>query len=218
MALSSTPAGRVRRPRGSLTPAAILDAAEAVAQAGFDALTWRAVAAHLHAAPMALYHYFPTKDALVDALLDRVLGRFVAPPPAADWLVELQEFAQRHRQLLDAHPWAIAALFAHPTPGPEATRIGEIALDILARGGLDPPRGVAIFSGLIAVNYGWAAFTAGRHTVAGPGAAQVAASLAALPRARFPRTAAAASELARYGSPRHYEVVLETLLAGLRAG
>ena len=76
-----TGTARTRRPRGSLTPDAILDAAEAIAAQGFTALTVRAVAARLGAAPMALYNHFATKEQLVDALLDRVLGRF-APAPA----------------------------------------------------------------------------------------------------------------------------------------
>src|SRR5262245_7663685 len=70
--------GRTRRARGSLSRELILDAAEAVAQqGGFDALTLRAVAERLQAAPMALYRHFATKEELVNALLDRVLGRFV---------------------------------------------------------------------------------------------------------------------------------------------
>jgi AcrR family transcriptional regulator len=52
---------RARRPRGSLSPEVILDAAEAIARDGFDALTMRAVATRLGAAPMALYNHFPTK-------------------------------------------------------------------------------------------------------------------------------------------------------------
>jgi hypothetical protein len=72
---------RVRRPRGSLTPEVILEAAEEVAGHGFDALTMRAVAARLSAVPMALYNHFATKEQLVDALLDRVLSRFEPSPP-----------------------------------------------------------------------------------------------------------------------------------------
>jgi AcrR family transcriptional regulator len=65
---------RSRRARNSLTVDAILDAAEHVAAAGFEALTVRAVAVALEAAPMSLYRYFATKDELVDALLNIVLG------------------------------------------------------------------------------------------------------------------------------------------------
>src|SRR3954465_5122971 len=96
--------GRTRRPRGSLTPEVILDAAEAVAAHGFDKLTMRAVAARLDAVPMALYNHFATKDELVDALLDRVLSRFEAEPAAGDWTKDLRRFARAHRRLLVEHP------------------------------------------------------------------------------------------------------------------
>ena len=92
---------RTRRPRGSLSPELILDAAEAVAAQCFDALTMRAVAARLDAVPMALYNHFATKDELVDALLDRVLTRFEPAPPTGDWIEDLRVFARTHRRLLD---------------------------------------------------------------------------------------------------------------------
>jgi AcrR family transcriptional regulator len=62
---------------------------------------------------MALYRYFATKEELINALLDRVLGRFVPDPPSDDWIEHLRRFARAHRQLLDAHPWALAGLFTH---------------------------------------------------------------------------------------------------------
>src|SRR5262249_48596537 len=96
---------RTRRPRGSLTPEVILDAAEAVARDGSDALSMRAVAGRLGAAPMALYNHFATKEELVDALLDRVLSRFQPPPRTDDWAADLGAFARAHRRMLLEHPW-----------------------------------------------------------------------------------------------------------------
>jgi AcrR family transcriptional regulator len=208
---------RARRPRGSLTPELILDAAEAVAAQGFDALTMRAVAARLEAVPMALYNHFATKEQLVDALLDRVLGRFVPAPPTDDWIDDLRSFAHAHRRLLSDHAWAVAPLFTQPNPGLGAVRIGEHALGILERGGLSNAPAVAAFSGLIAINYGWASFTAARDLdPAGP-SHDVAAMLSRLPAASFPRTVGVADELGAYGSDEHYGFVLDRFLSGLRA-
>src|SRR5687768_15581146 len=103
----SSPPARTRRARGSLTRDLILDAAEEVARQGFEALTLRAVAARLDAAPMALYRHFTTKEELVNALLDRILGRFAPEPPTGDWIEDLRRFARAHRRLLDRHPWAL---------------------------------------------------------------------------------------------------------------
>jgi AcrR family transcriptional regulator len=115
-------AQRTRRPRGSLTPEIILDAAEAVAEQGFDALSMRAVAARLEAVPMALYNHFATKEQLVAALLDRVLGRFEPPPESQDWLEDLRRFARAHRRLLSSHAWAVAPIFSNPSPGLSSVR------------------------------------------------------------------------------------------------
>jgi len=95
----------------------IVDAAEHVAaHDGFAALTLRAVAARLGAAPMALYRYFATKDDLVNALLDRVLGRFEAPAPSADWVADFRRFAHAHRLVLVHHPGA-GGLLQSSQPG-----------------------------------------------------------------------------------------------------
>ena len=213
---SSQPHLRTRRPRGSLTPQAILDAAEAVAANGFDALTIRAVAARLGAVPMALYNHFATKDQLVDALLDRVLSRFEPEPATDDWGEDLRRFARAHRRLLVRHPWAVAPLFTQPNPGLSSVRIGEFALHILRRGGFSDARAVAAFSGIIALNYGWSSFTTARDRAPDSPGHGVGAMLAALPRSEYPLTVEVAGEMGAYGSDDHYEFVLDRFLSGLR--
>jgi AcrR family transcriptional regulator len=212
-----SPQPRTRRPRGSLTPEVILDAAEAVAAQGFDALSMRAVAARLGAVPMALYNHFATKEELVDALLDRVLSRFEPQPTSDDWTDDLREFARAHRRLLVEHPWAVAPLFTQPNPGMSSVRIGELALRILRRGGLSDARAVAAFSGIIALNYGWSSFTAARDLDPEGPSHDVGAMLAQLPRSGYPLTVDVAAEMGAYGSDQHYDFVLDRLLDGLRA-
>jgi len=214
---STTP--RPRRVRSSVTTDEILLAAEDVARGGFDALTMRAVATQMGASPMALYRYFATKDELVDAMLDRVLGRIELSPPSDDWLADLTGFATAHRAVLSDHPWAIVPLFTHSNPGINGTVIGETALDILARGGVTGADAVATFCGILALNYGWFAFSAARDATRATvdPEAILAASLAMLPPDRFPRTLAVADELANYGSDAHYARALRQLIAGVGA-
>jgi len=211
------PVKRTRRPRGSLTPELILDTAEAVAAQGFDALSMRAVAAQLGAVPMALYNHFATKEQLVDALLDRVLMRFVPAEPTDDWIEDLRVFARAHRRLLVTHPWTVAPLFSQPNPGLGAVRIGEHVLGILKRGGLIDDLAVAAFSGLIAINYGWSSFTVARDLDPGGPSHDVAAMLSQLPPELFPLTVGVADAMGAYGSDAHYEFVLGCFLDGLRA-
>ena len=207
---------RTRRRRGSLGREVILDAAEAVASDGFDTLSMRAVAGHLGAVPMALYNHFGTKDEMVDALLDRVLGRFEPPPASEDWIEDLRRFAHAHRRVLEDHPWAVAPLFGRPNPGLSSVRIGEVALEVLRRGGLTGADAVAIFSGVVALNYGWASFTAARALDPAGRGTLVSRALADLPAEQFPLTTEVAAALGSYGSPEHYDLVLDRLLLGLR--
>jgi AcrR family transcriptional regulator len=203
-----------RKARNSLTVEVILDAAEEVAAGGFEAVTIRAVATALEASPMALYRYFSTKDELVDALLNRVLGRFAAPAESSNWLEDLGAFARAHESLLIEHPWAIAPLIARPFPGANALPIGEVALRILERGGIVGDDAVATFSGLLALNYGRASFAVSRGDEGGVAAAERIAQLPSM-AADYPATARSAQALGRYGSDEHYEHVLGQLLAGI---
>jgi hypothetical protein len=116
--------------------------------------------------------------------------------------------------VLAAHAWAVPFLFTHPVPGPNATRVGELAFAILDRGGIRGEAAVAAFSGVIALNYGWSAFA----TVRSPGdEAELREQLAALPAEVFPLTASLAEPLAGYGSEEQYELALETVVRGLSA-
>lgn len=206
-------APRSRRPRNSLTVEEILDVAERVAVEGIETLTIRAVATELESSPMALYRYFSTKDELVDALLNRVLGRMEPPSESASWIRDLGVFARNHRDMLNRHQWAVTALFAHPVPGPNALPIGEWALRILERGGISGDAAVATFSGIIGLNYGWASFVVARSGGAGETLAEdlVEPSVAQA----FPLTASLAGPMSRYGSVDHYELMLGQLLAGI---
>lgn len=211
-----TDSPRPRRARNSLTIPDILDAAEAVASAGMENLTIRAVADELGSSPMGLYRYVAGKEELIEALLDRVLGRMPTVPETEDALADLAGFATAHRDLLLAHPWAVPGLIAHPLPGPNALPIGEQALRILHRLDADGARAVATFSGIVALNYGWVSFAIARR------ASQAAPSIRRIesgPADDFPYTLAVAEEMARFASDDHYATVVTELLGGLsRAG
>jgi AcrR family transcriptional regulator len=207
---------RTRRARSSLTVEGILDASELVAARGAESLTIRAVATALGSSPMALYRYFATKDELVDALLNRVLGRFEQSGESQDWIADVRAFALDHRRLLSVHPWAVALLTMHPNPGPNALPIGEAALRILRRGGITGDDAVATFSGIIALNYGWSSFVIGRRRGLDVEDNQPATRRPMDP-ANYPLTMEVSEALSRYGSDAHYDKVLSQVLVGIAA-
>lgn len=90
-----------------LTASAVAHAALRLAdEQGMAALTVRGVARRLGVEPMSIYHYFASKEALLDAVWDEVLARGVLPPehPAESWQEFLRATAQHFRKALRAHP------------------------------------------------------------------------------------------------------------------
>ena len=74
---------------------------------------------------------------------------------------------------------------------------------------------VAAFSGLIAINYGWASFTVARDLDPDGPSHDVEAMLLQLPAEHFPLTVATAAEWGAYGRDEDYEFVLGRFLDGL---
>ena len=97
-----------------------------------------AVAAALGVAPGALYTYFPTKAALVRALVDDLLGRVDLTLLDARAPREgVEAFALAWRAVLLAHPGVVPLLLGSPFDGPQALAAGERLLDVLVHGGLE---------------------------------------------------------------------------------
>lgn len=85
----------------------VLSTALAIADAdGLDAVTLRRVAAGWNVTPMALYWHFKDKDALLDALVERILG---AVDLTADGHPDLRTVMTALLDVLRAHP-ALAAI------------------------------------------------------------------------------------------------------------
>ena len=63
-----------------LDPDRILDTAEAcIADLGLEAWSMRGLAAQLHVEPMSLYHWFPSRQHVLDGLVDRFAAKVTVP-------------------------------------------------------------------------------------------------------------------------------------------
>lgn len=148
-----------RRARNSLSREIILDAAQNLARSGSE-ISLRSVAAILKCSAMALYRHFPDKQDLLLGLLDRVIGSIDLADETAQWDERLVRLTALHLKVLQANPWAIPLLFEFPDPGPAVRKIGEAMLAALKAGGASDEVAVSTFSSILALNYGWAGFTA----------------------------------------------------------
>jgi TetR/AcrR family tetracycline transcriptional repressor len=209
--------------RAGLTRDAVLGAARRVAdEEGVDRLTMRRLAAELGVMPNALYTYFPHKEALLDALVDDLLaGIDLDGSWSGDWRDGLVRIMDASRRLLLAHPRLVPVIIGRPGLGPNAARLGELSLGLLARGGLEGERAVEAFQVLLAYSLGFAAFQAPRLGVdaaARTARAELAeASFAGLPGDRFPRMRRLAGPLADPTGDQEFHTGLGWLLDGVAA-
>jgi AcrR family transcriptional regulator len=94
----------------------------------------RRVAQRLEVTPMALYRYVKSKEALLDAMADRLYAELSLPETDENWWDGLAGLARSTRNVLLARPWA-APLFARPLAGPHALALDVALQDALRRAG-----------------------------------------------------------------------------------
>jgi TetR/AcrR family transcriptional regulator, tetracycline repressor protein len=177
----------------------------------------RRLAAELAVMPNTLYSYFADKDALLDALLDAVLGDVDAGDPTeGDWREGLVNLMDSSRRLLLAHPQLVPVFVSRPTLGPNAARLGEITFQLLRRGGLKGELAVEAFWVLIIYSLGFAAFQAPRlQDDATDRTERSEAAFAGLPPERFPEMRRVATFLSGPPTDRNYHTGLIWLLDGV---
>ena len=109
-----------RGPKPGLTPDDVVQAAIAIAdEQGLGALRMQAVSAKLGLTTMAVYRYFPSKEALVDAIVDAGMGLPARPPdPREDCRAEVARWAHAKRAMLIARPWLAELPFVAAPHGP----------------------------------------------------------------------------------------------------
>jgi AcrR family transcriptional regulator len=108
-------------------------ALELGAEGGYDAVQMRDVAARAHVALGTIYRYFPSKDALLLAVMVQWLGdleqRVTRHPPEGDTTVDrIMDVLQRALRSMDREPKLTAAVIASMTAGDPASvpAIGEV--------------------------------------------------------------------------------------------
>jgi TetR/AcrR family tetracycline transcriptional repressor len=187
---------------------------------GSAALSVRSVAAAVGVAPNAIYTYFPTKAALVKALLDDLLGGLVGDGPAdgRPWREEVGGLVTALREVLLAHPGAVPLLLVSAFDGPNALAAGERLLAALERSGLSPADAArasyllqTYVLGSVALDVAELDPTQLRPDDDARTAARRSA-LTAVPAEHYPRTAAAIDVVAAYSGAEQFRWGLERVL------
>jgi AcrR family transcriptional regulator len=212
-------------PRRALTEDEILDAALSLLdEGGANAATVRGIAAKVGVAPNAVYTYFPDKAAVIDALVERLLGEVdhgVFADRDQPWRHRVESLALELRARLAAHPGAVPLMVTGPLDGPNALALNERLLALLADAGLDPTEAARAAYLLIVYVFGSIALDVADLRQPGPmppESQRIATrqrAFAATPADRYPRTAAAAPVRATHVSTEQYLWGLHRLLEGI---
>jgi len=116
----------------------IIDQAIALAdERGVEAVSMRAVGQRLGLSPMALYPYLPSKGALLDGMVERLLGELLAMAPGVGgWQDRLRTVSEAVRELARRHPGAYPLVVARPGATAEARRLDDLISEILRTAGV----------------------------------------------------------------------------------
>jgi AcrR family transcriptional regulator len=141
-----------RGPRPAHSREQITVAAIKIADAeGLDAVTMRRLAAEIGCGTMTLYRYVPTKDHLLDLMIDATEGELVFPDaPTGDWRAGLRAVAWMQRDRLLRHPWLASLESGRPSFGPNSLRNLEQGFGMLDGMGLDIDQMLVLVSTLLA--------------------------------------------------------------------
>lgn len=158
----STPRRRPGERAGLAVEVVLAEARRISERDGIEHLTMRSLAQGLGVAPNALYSYFTDKEALLDALLDSLLGDIQIPAPDRGWRKGLLDLMGATRSFLLSHADLLPLYTSRPTRGPNAIRLGEATLMLLRRAGVEGQEAVDALRILLTYTFGFSAQEAPR--------------------------------------------------------
>jgi AcrR family transcriptional regulator len=200
----------------------VVEAALRVVDAeGVDALTMRRLADELEVGVMTLYGYVRSKEELLDALVERVLGDIeVAPVDGGDWKQHAAAQCHAFRRSLLEHPGVAHIFLLQAVSSPSAFRASERLLTVLRDAGFDDRRAVAAYTALLTYTLGSSLWEIPRSSTRDRTAAEAQrlARLRALPPGEFPSTTKLAAHLVSRADEELFAYGLDRMLAGIQAG
>ncbi|MGI8667340.1 MAG: TetR/AcrR family transcriptional regulator [Jatrophihabitans sp.] len=125
--------------REVLRPQQVAQAAFELAETdGLAATSVKRVAIRLGVPATRLEQYLPSREDLLDLMLDIVLGEVALPEPGATvhWRAQLHGIAVATHRVASQHPWLVELIGGRPPTGPNGLRYIEAGLAALSDTGL----------------------------------------------------------------------------------
>lgn len=211
---------RVSRPRGShagLSSEAIVFTAIRIAdREGLPALSMRRIGTELGVEAMALYHHFPNKAALLDAIVEEIATSAAALDfSGSTWRDGVKGYARGQLRALLRHPNLVELVMYRPAVTARNLALLEGLVEVLCAAGFSPRRGLDMVYAINEFVLMHAGLSAGFGSVAAPhGERGQDSRLSEISEGTYPRLVEAAREGRDRGPDARFEFTLDVLVAG----
>ena len=123
--------------------AAALDLIEKI---GLEAFSTRRLGAALGCEAMALYNHYPSKDAVLDAVVERMMRKLTVPPQdPRGWPERARTFARSYRALSRLHPHAFPLAATRRFNTSESLQFLDDIFRAFSEDGLSPKETLYVF-------------------------------------------------------------------------
>ena len=189
------------------------EAVRFVDREGLEALTMRKLGAELGVEAMSLYNHVPNKSALLDGMVEVLLGELEVPAETHSWEERIREGYGAFRRLAHEHPNVFPLLVNRPPDTMDGAWLVEEFLKTLGEAGFDQETALHAFRALSSYTFGYAMAEI-RGFALEPDGFRLGAH--GLSPEEFPRISELKPHLKSVDHDAEFEFGLDLILAGLR--
>ena len=190
------------------------EAVRFVDREGLEALTMRRLGAELGVEAMSLYNHVPNKDALLDGMVEVLLGELEVPPENRGWEERIKEGYRAFRRLAHEHPNVFPLLVNRPPETMDGVWLVEEFLRTLEEAGFGKETALHAFRTLSSYTFGYAMAEI-RGFALEPDGSRLGAH--GLSPEEFPRLCELKPQLENVDHDAEFEFGLDLILSGLQA-
>ncbi|HEY6580212.1 MAG TPA: TetR/AcrR family transcriptional regulator C-terminal domain-containing protein [Rubrobacter sp.] len=180
---------------------------------GLDSLSMRKLGTELGVEAMSLYNHVPNKGALLDGMVEVLLGDLDVPSESEGWEDRIREAYRAFRRLAHEHPNVFPLLVVRPPDTMDGVWLVEEFLKTLREAGFDPETSLYAFRALSSYASGYAIAEI-RGFAMEPAGSRLGAST--LPREDFPSIHELDGRLETVDHDAEFEFGLGLIIAGLK--
>jgi TetR/AcrR family transcriptional regulator, tetracycline repressor protein len=180
---------------------------------GLDSLSMRKLGTELGVEAMSLYNHVPNKGALLDGMVEVLLGELDIPSESEGWEDRIREAYRAFRRLAHEHPNVFPLLVVRPPDTMDGVWLVEEFLKTLREAGFDPETSLYAFRALSSYASGYAIAEI-RGFAMEPAGSRLGAST--LPREDFPSIHELDGRLETVDHDAEFEFGLGLIIAGLK--